>query len=151
MATPIEKFLRFGCLPLLILPIALYLLHGAYIVGVSYLNELRWKQKGIEDYTITASFVALPTLYGHVRVRKGESVGVRNEWGDSKHLTPLEKYQGLTVDGLFDTVRHYAFLPMSWENVAYDSEFGYPKDARFNIFALDAPTALIVDDFKPKQ
>ncbi len=119
-----------GCFLVFALPLLLYLVHGIFILGEASQNQAKWQEKGSRDYTIAASLIALPAIWGEVQVKNGSLVSANS--GGYGQLGSLDSYRVLTVDGLFDKVRSYAFMPFCWETVTYDSVYGYPAQATFN-------------------
>ena len=131
--------LALGCIGLVFLPFAIYLLHGIFIVSESYLNQAKWQRNGSKNYSISAQLIAMPSLYGDLHVVNGELVQV-----DSTQSLDIKMYNVLTVDGMFEKIRSYAFMPFAWETVQYDAEYGYPLQIDFNLFALEGEAEIQV-------
>src|SRR5262249_54745062 len=95
--------------------------------------------------------IALPTMWGTVHIENGKIVSARS--GDFGQIYPLDSYQSLTVESLFDKVRSYAFNPFCTTTVHYKKNMGYPKTARFTcvselIPGIDGERGFKVQKFK---
>ncbi len=138
-----------GCLVITLVVVLIGPLHSVFVVADSYTNQAKWEAKGSANYTVAGRHDAFGGVWGSVTVENGKVIRV--ETGDASPF-PLDQYQILTVDGMFDYIRSKAFVPFSWMAVDYDPVYGYPKRVSFFVPSLgEYDNGITVDSLRQNQ
>ena len=141
--TPI-KVRKFGCLPrgcvtVIGIVIALYLLNAIYLLGGSLINQSKWQRRGSTSYTATVNMVALSPASGTstITVKNGSIVAVQSSWPDMNQY--LNAFDIVTIERMFSTVKPCTiYFPFVWCSFRYDAYYGYPKKVTIDCPIPDA-------------
>lgn len=114
-------------------------------------NREKWQSQGIEDYTFTLERSCFcpeeVTKPVEITVRNGEVVAAK--FADSGENLPLDHFNVMTIDSLFDVIEREINEKSASVNVQYDEATGRPVSIFVDQFkgAVDDEYGLTVSDF----
>ncbi len=128
-----------GCLIVVAIFIAPYVLNAVYLLGESAINQMKWQRRGSSSYIATVSMTALSPLAGTntITVQDGKVVAVQSSWREAN--TYLHNFDALTIETMFSNVKDCAInFPLVWCSFEYDAYYGYPKKVMIDCPIPDA-------------
>jgi hypothetical protein len=125
-------YLLTGCLATVIITIGPYCLHTVYRLGGSLINQTKWQQNGSSSYTATVE-VSIPSSapingVNKITVVGGKIVDVESMiWPEASNYP--HAFDQITVESLFSRTKDcMLWFPVVLCSLAYDPEYGYPKE-----------------------
>jgi hypothetical protein len=139
-----------GCLVIVVIILAPYILNAIYILGGSFINQAKWQRRGSSSYTVTVNMTALSPLMGSntITVIDGKVIAVKSSWTDANSY--LQSFDEITIERMFSDAKGCAlYFPLLWCSFEYDTFYGYPKKVMIDCPMPDACfTRLWVDDLE---
>jgi hypothetical protein len=135
---------KFGCLPrgcitVIGIVIALYLLNAIYLLGGSFINQIKWQRRGSTSYTATVNMVSNSPAAGTntITVRDGSVIAVQSSWDGANQY--LHAFDVITIESMFANTKPCTlYFPLVWCSFRYDDNYGYPKKVTIDCPIPDA-------------
>ena len=134
---------RRTCIVILAIVLIPYLFNALIVLGGSFLNQIKWHIKGSPNYTATVAMNAFSPLNGEstITVQQGRVISGTNwRYDRCDGCPPASKYFAeLTIENMFSRTYGCALLfPLFTCSYKYDSQLGYPREAKINCPIPDA-------------
>ena len=129
--------LKKGCFVIIAIITIPYLFNALFLLGGSFINQVRWKRFGSSSYKITVGVNALSPRNGShtITVKNGKVVAAQS----FMKYADLKVFDDLTIERMFSNVEECVqFFPLLWCSFEYDKHYGYPKKIRIDCPIPDA-------------
>jgi hypothetical protein len=128
-----------GCLVIISIIFAPYILNAIYLLGGSFINQAIWQSRGSSSYKATVSMTAFSPLMGSstITVKDGKVIAAKRSSSETDYN--LKVFDEITIERMFADIKDCSiFFPLLWCSFEYDPYYGYPKRVTIDCPIADA-------------
>lgn len=127
-----------GCIVIGAIPVAVYLVHAAYLVGSNFIHQAKWASTELFNYSYTIHRSSFYFLQGDtvIIVQNGKIASGSHPQCQG---CPPQRFEELSIDSMFHSAVSCAvWFPWLTCSIQYDETYGYPEVVQINCPMPDA-------------